>query len=194
MPDRATRADVGVFVGSLRRDSHTRKVARALIEIAPPRLQLGFVEIGTLPFYNQDLEESVPPAWAEFRARVRALNAVLFVTPEYNRGMPAALKNAIDVGSRPPRNNVWSGKPGGVVSVTTGGYGAMASHHQLRQVLMAVNVQALALPEMYVANIEAALGPEGTVTNEKTIEFLRKFVDKFATWIDLLAPGSAGSP
>src|SRR5262249_37018899 len=93
--------DVAVIVGSLRRDSYNRKVAQALAELAPDSLALGIVEIAQLPLYNQDLEDKPPAAWVEFRTRVRRADAVLFVTPEYNRSVPGALKNAIDVGSRP---------------------------------------------------------------------------------------------
>lgn len=176
---------VGVLVGSLRRESHTRKIARALIAMAPPTLGLSFVEIGELPLYNQDLEgESAPKAWTEFRQRIRGLDALLFVTPEYNRGMPAAMKNAVDVGSRPPGKSVWNGKPAGVVSVTPGGTGAMASQQQLRQSLTAVGVAAMPLPEMYIGNVTTLLGEDGAVTNEKTREILQKFLTALVVWIE----------
>src|SRR5690349_12773002 len=112
----ASTRDVGVFVGSLRKDSFNRKMANALGGLAPAELKLSMIEIGQLPLYNQDLEASVPEPWAAFRARVKAADAVLFVTPEYNRSVPAVLKNAIDVGSRPYGQSVWGGKPGAVIS------------------------------------------------------------------------------
>ena len=177
--------NVGVLVGSLRRESYSRKIARALIAMAPPTLSFSFVEIGELPLYNQDLEgESAPKAWTEFRQRVRGIDALLFVTPEYNRGMPAAMKNAVDVGSRPPGQSVWNGKPAGVVSVTPGGLGAMASQQQLRQSLTAVGVATMPLPEMYIANVNTLLGEDGSVTNEKTREVLNKFLLALAVWIE----------
>jgi len=110
--------DVAVLIGSLRRASLTRKIAHNLIARSPEMLKLEIVEIGDLPLYNQDLEAAAPPAWSAFRARMRAMQAVLFVTPEYNRLVPAALKNAIDVGSRPHVDSVWRGKPCAIVSVS----------------------------------------------------------------------------
>src|SRR5712671_1694879 len=113
--------DVAVIVGSLRRDSINRKVANALAEAAPAELKLSIVEIAELPIYNQDGDESPPTAWTEFRVRIRRADAVLFVTPEHNRSVPAALKNALDIGSRPYGKSAWNGKPGAVVSASPGG-------------------------------------------------------------------------
>ena len=110
--------DVAVMVGSLRRDSINRKVANALAELAPASLKLGIIEIGQLPIYNQDGDENPPASWTQFRERIRSADAVLFVTPEHNRSVPATLKNAIDVGSRPYGKSAWSGKPGAVVSAS----------------------------------------------------------------------------
>lgn len=115
--------DVAVIVGSLRKASINRMVANALAELAPAGLKLGIVEIGQLPLYNQDGDDDPPAEWTAFRERVRAADSVLFVTPEYNRSVPAALKNALDVGSRPYGKSAWSGKPGAVVSASPGGIG-----------------------------------------------------------------------
>jgi chromate reductase len=180
----STPRNVGVFVGSLRKESFTRKIARAMIGLAPPALSLSFVEISELAIYNQDLEEAPPKPWADFRQRVRGLDGALFVTPEYNRGLPAAMKNAIDVGSRPHGKDVWDGKPAGVVSVTPGGLGSMASHHQLRHALFAVGMAALPAPEIYIANVKALLSPDGAVTNEQTRELLRSYLQSLAEWIE----------
>ena len=177
--------NVGVLVGSLRKESYTRKIARGLIALAPPTLSLSFIEIGELPLYNPDLDtESPPKPWTEFRQRARETEALLFCTPEHNRGMPAAMKNAIDVGSRPRGQNVWNGKPAGVISVTPGSFGAMASHHQLRQALAAVGVPAMPLPEVFIAHVETVLGPDGSVTNEKTREILGKYLQALAVWME----------
>ena len=108
--------DVVVIVGSLRKGSINRKVANALAELAPAALKLSIIEIGHLPIYNQDGDDNPPAEWLEFRERIRAADAVLFITPEHNRSVPAALKNALDIGSRPYGKSAWSGKPGGVVS------------------------------------------------------------------------------
>jgi chromate reductase len=174
-----------VIVGSLRKESYTRKIARAVMAMAPPTLSLSFVEIGDLPLYNPDLEgDSAPQAWVEFRRRIREVDSLLFFTPEFNRGMPAAMKNAIDVGSRPPGQNSWGGKPAGTVSATPGGLGAMASHHQLRQSLAAVGVAVMPSPEMFIANVSTLLGEDGSVTNEKTREQLQKFLNAYAVWVE----------
>src|SRR5688572_3571287 len=104
--------NVGFIVGSLRKGAYTRLLSQALTELAPPSLALSEIDVGELPFYNQDLETATPPAqWLAFRNQVKRSDAILFITPEYNRGMPGVLKNAIDVGSRPMKESVWRGKP-----------------------------------------------------------------------------------
>jgi chromate reductase, NAD(P)H dehydrogenase (quinone) len=128
--------DVVVIVGSLRRGSINRKVANALVELAPEGLKLSIVEIGQLPIYDQDGDENPPAEWTAFRERIRAADAVLFITPEHNRSVPAALKNALDVGSRPYGKNAWNGKPGAVVSASPGGIGGFGANHHLRQSLV----------------------------------------------------------
>ncbi len=122
----ATTRDVTVFVGSLRKESFSRKMAKALVAMAPAPLKLEIVEIGQLPLYNQDDDSNPPAASAAFKARVRKADAVLFVTPEYNRGVPGVLKNAIDLASRPYGDSAWEGKPGAIVSVSPGAIGAFA--------------------------------------------------------------------
>jgi chromate reductase len=136
--------DIAVMVGSLRKDSINRKVANALVELAPATLRLSIIEIGHLPIYNQDGDESPPAAWTQFRERIKSADAVLFVTPEHNRSVPAALKNAIDVGSRPYGKSAWAGKPGAVVSASPGSIGGFGANHHLRQSLVFLNVPAMA--------------------------------------------------
>ena len=119
--------NIAVIVGSLRKEAFSRRTAQALAELAPDSLKLEIVEIGDLPFFNQDIEKTPPEQWTRFRERIRSADGVLFVTPEYNRSVPGVLKNAIDVASRPYGQNVWNGKPGAVVSVSPGaiaGFGA----------------------------------------------------------------------
>ena len=181
--------NVAVLVGSLRKDSINRKVAHALVALAPEQLRCSFTEIGDLPLYNQDLDTATPPpAWTAFRASIRAADALLFVTPEYNRSVPGALKNAIDVGSRPSGQNVWNGKPGAVVSVTQGALGAFGANHALRQSLVFVNVPVMAQPEAYIGRAAALFDAEGKLTDDSTREFLKKFAAAFAQWIDHTAP------
>lgn len=174
---------VAVFVGSLRKEAYSRKTARALIALAPPSLHFEFLEIGNLPFYNEDLEGAPPEAWTEFRARVKGCDGLLFVTPEYNRSVPAALKNAIDVASRPKGQNVWDGKPAAVVSISNGNLSGFGAHHHLRQMLVCLNVPAMAGPEVYLGNVGDLFDDQGHLTNESTGRFLTKFMGKFARWV-----------
>jgi chromate reductase len=175
---------VGVIVGSLRKGAHTRMLARALPELTPPSLELVDIGIGDLPLYNYDLEtKTPPPAWTTFRSAVKAADAILFVTPEYNRSMPGAVKNALDVGSRPWGDSAWAGKPGGVISLTPGALGAMAANHHLRQVLLAVNVAAMPYPEAYIPDAETLFDETGRLTNAGTRQFLAEFMEAFAAWV-----------
>lgn len=174
---------IAVFVGSLRKESFSRKTAQALIRLAPGSLTLEILEIGGLQMYNQDLEETLPDAWTEFRRRLKGFDGVLFVTPEYNRSIPAVLKNAIDVGSRPYGSNSWDGKPGAVVSVSPGALGAFGANHHLRQSLVFVNVLAMAQPEAYVGGAAKLFDESGHLTNETTRAFLQKFLAAFAEWV-----------
>ena len=181
--------DVAVFVGSLRKDSINRKVAHALAGLAPAGLTLGIVEIGYLPLYNQDLDEAPPAAWVAFRERVGRADAVLFVTPEYNRSVPAALKNALDVGSRPYGKSVWSGKPGAVVSASPGGIGGFGANHHLRQSLVFLNVPAMAQPEAYLGGADKVFDAQGALVNEGTRAFLRGFMVAFGGWVSANVKG-----
>jgi chromate reductase, NAD(P)H dehydrogenase (quinone) len=175
--------DVAVIVGSLRRDSINRKVAQALAELAPSNLALAVVEIGQLPIYNQDRDENPPAEWTEFRERIAAADALLFVTPEHNRSVPAALKNALDVGSRPYGKNVWSGKPGAVVSASPGAMGGFGSNHHLRQSLVFLNVPAMAQPEAYLGGADKLFDARGKLSVDGTRKFLQTFLHAFAGWI-----------
>src|SRR5262245_9309235 len=134
---------VAVLVGSLRKESFNRKMARALVAMAQPPLKLEIVEIGQLPFYNQDYEANPPSEATTFKQRIQESDAVLFVTPEYNRSVPGALKNAIDVGSRPYGKSAWNGKPTAVVSVSPGAIGGFGANHALRQSFVFLNMPAL---------------------------------------------------
>jgi len=184
---------VAVLVGSLRKASITRRVAQALTELAPPELSLEPVGMGELQLYDQDFDdEKRPPAeWQQFRRTLGAADAVLFVTPEYNRSVPAVLKNAIDVGSRPYGQSVWSGKPAAVVSVSPGALGAFGANHHLRQSLVFLNMPTLQ-QEAYIGNAAALFDLQGNLTNEKTRDFLRGFMSAFGDWIALTTPVPAG--
>jgi chromate reductase len=176
---------IAVFVGSLRKEAYSRKLAKALIALAPPPLAPEIVEIGGLPLYNPDLEEPGPPAsWADLRRRIKESDGVLFVTPEYNRSVPAALKNVIDVGSRPYGKNTWDGKPGAVVSVSPGAIGAFGANHHLRQMLVFINVPCMAQPEAYVGGAAGLFDQQGELANDKTRDFLKNFMRAFSDWVE----------
>jgi len=183
--------NVAVIVGSLRKESVSRKVARAIEALAPPHLKFDEIPIGDLPLYNQDAEGDPPPAYAVFRDRIRNADAVLFATPEYNRSVPGALKNAIDVGSRPYGQSVWNGKPAAIVSVSPGALGAFGANHHLRQSLVFLDMPTLQQPEAYVGNAFSLFDENGELVNEATAEFLRGFAQTFADWIEQTAPAAA---
>jgi len=142
------------------------------------------IEIGELPHYNQDLEESVPAAWREFRDRIRASDAILFVTPEYNRSIPGALKNAIDVGSRPSGQSVWLGKPCAVVSTSPGALGGFGANHALRQCFVFLDMPVMQMPEIYLGQVDKAVDADGKVGSDGTRGLMEKFLATFATWIE----------
>jgi chromate reductase len=176
--------DVAVFVGSLRKESFNRKLATALIAMAPAPLKLEIVEIRQLPLYNQDDDANPPAASVAFKERVQKADAVLFVTPEYNRSVPGVLKNAIDIASRPYGKSAWNGKPGAVISLSPGAIGAYGANHHLRQSLVFLNVPAMPQPEAYIGNAAKLFDDGGKLTDVTVREFLSKFLQAFAQWIE----------
>jgi chromate reductase, NAD(P)H dehydrogenase (quinone) len=181
MPER----NVAVLVGSLRKASYNRKMALALAQLAPETLKLGVVEIGALALYDEDLEGAgAPGPWVEFRNSVRGADAVLFVTPEYNRSAPGGLKNAIDVGSRPYGHSVWSRKPCAVVSVSPGGIGGFGANHHLRQSLVFLDMPVLQQPEAYIGGAASLFAEDGSIANEGTRKFLTGLMASFADLIE----------
>ncbi len=187
----STTYKVAVLVGSLRKDSYNRKTAEALIALAPPVLKLEIAEIGQLPLYNQDDDANPPAASTAFKAAIKAADAVLFVTPEYNRSVPGVLKNAIDIASRPYGQSAWNGKPGAVISVTPGGLGAFGANHHLRQALVFLNVPTMAQPEAYISNASAFFDGAGKLTNEDVRGFLKSFMTAFTIWVEVHSTRSA---
>ena len=177
--------DIAVLVGSLRRDSVNRRVALALAGLAPEELKLDLIELGTLPFYNQDFDADAartPASYDAFRARIGRADGVIFVTPEYNRSFPAVLKNAIDVGTRPYGKSVWTGKPAGVVSASMGALGGFGANQLLRQQLANVNMVVLQQPEIYLGGADKLFDSDGNVAVLSTQELLRSYVETFAAW------------
>lgn len=176
--------NVAIIVGSLRKDSFNKKIAKALIALAPESLSLEIVEIDQLQMYNQDLDATPPAEWTDFRNKLKGFDAVLFVTPEYNRSFPAAIKNALDVASRPYGQNVWDGKPGAVISVSPGAFGGFGANHHLRQVLMFLNIPTMPQPEAYIGSAMNLFDKSGNLTSESTREFLKNFMVAYAAWVE----------
>ena len=182
--------DVVGIVGSLRRQSFSRRLALALESVAPATLSVELVPIGGLPLYDQDEDAQPPAPWREFRERVRRSDAVLFVTPEYNRSVPGVLKNAIDVGSRPYGQSAWNGKPCAVISCSPGSQGAFGANHHLRQSLVFLNMPVMQQPEAYIGGVDKLVDEQGKFTNPSTAEFCRGVMSGFERWIRTVRGGS----
>ena len=175
---------VAVIVGSLRKESYSRKLALALADLAKPALHMKIVEIRDLQLYNEDTEHNPPETWKNFREQVKAADAVLFVTPEYNRSVPGCLKNAIDVGSRPYGASAWGKKPAAIVSNSPGAIGGFGANHHLRQSLVFLDMPVLQQPEAYISGSNKLVGDDGKITDDTKREFLTKFMQAFAQWAD----------
>ena len=176
---------VAILIGSLRKESYSRKLGKAFIALAPENLSLDFIEIGDLPLYNEDLETETPPAaWQNFRNALKKVDAVIFITPEYNRAIPGALKNAIDVASRPYGKGVWNGKPGAVVSISQGALGGFGANHQLRQALVFNDVPTMQQPEAYIGKIQDLVTNDGKPANDDAAKFFSTIVQSFGKWVE----------
>lgn len=176
--------EVAILLGSLRKESYSRKLGKAFIALAPNNLSLNFIEIGDLPLYNEDLETDTPPStWTEFRNKLKKVDAVMFITPEYNRSIPAVIKNAIDVGSRPYGKGVWNGKPAAVISISQGAIGGFGANQQLRQALIFGDMPTMQQPEAYIGNIQNLLTEDGKPANESTAAFFKTILESFEKWI-----------
>lgn len=172
---------VAVIVGSLRKDSVNRQFAEALGRLARPKLEFQFVEIGDLPLYNQDLEGELPATVVRFKQQIESADAVLFVTPEFNRTFSAAIKNAIEWGSRPWGKNSWAGKPGAIVGATLGVIGTAVAQSDLRSVASVLGLGVMAQPEVYL-NFREGQIVNGEIAEEGLRELLTDWVGKFADW------------
>lgn len=175
---------VAVIVGSLRKDSINKKLARAFARLGGDRLSFTMVPIDDLPPYNQDHELDMPASVKAMKDAVAASDAVLFVTPEYNRSIPGVLKNAIDWGSRPYGKNVWKGIPAATAGTSGGHAGTAVAQGHLRTVLIMLGMAITAQPEMYIVDRPGLIKEDGTVTDEKTEAFFRQFLTSFADWIE----------
>jgi len=175
---------VALIVGSLRKESLNKKMAEAVIELAHDAINPEIITIGDLPLYNEDLEPNVPAQWKRFREEMNTFDAVLFFTPEYNRSVPGVLKNAIDVGSRPYGKSIWDKKPGAVISVSPGAIGGFGANHHLRQSLVFLNVPTMQQPEAYIGGAAELFDDAGKLKKTETKDFIKKFIDAFAQWIE----------
>lgn len=177
---------IGLISGSLRKGSYNTLILKTVKELFPEGYEAELIEIGNLPFYNEDIDAGNPPTeYTEFRNKIGEMDAFVFSTPEYNRSIPGVIKNAIDVGSRPYGQSKWDGKPAGVISATIGGTGAMAANHALRQVFVFTNLQPMQQPEAYLANMSENV--ENGEISAKTREYLQKYVDAFVAHIERLS-------
>ena len=178
-----SQTQVAIIVGSLRKDSFNRQLAQAIIQMAPEGVQFKEVAIGDLPLYNQDADGHEVPAVTAFREAVRAADGVLFITPEHNRSMPAALKNALDQGSRPYGQSVWDGKPAGVMGMSPGAAGTAMAQQHLRNVLAFLNMPTLGQPEMFLQYKEDFFTAEGAV-GARSHAYVQKFVQQLVSWVN----------
>jgi chromate reductase len=174
---------VGYFVGSLARDSLNRRLSRALVRLAPEDLELREIPIGELPLYSYDFDADFPPVAREFKQAIAGTDAVLFITPEYNRDIPGGLKNAIDWASRPYGKNSFTRKPSAVIGTSPGAIGTAVAQQQLRSVLSFCNSPQMNAPEAYIQFKPGLITDDGEITDESTAEFLRNYMAEFHQFI-----------
>jgi len=175
---------IAVLVGSLRKDSYNRRLARALAKLAQPRLRLDEIRIDDLPLYSQDFDAAYPEPAARFKTEIEAAAGLLFVTPEYNRSVPGVLKNAIDIGSRPWGKNSFAGKPGALIGTSPGAIGTALAQQHLRGILGYLDVPLLGQPEVYLQFKENLISESGEIGNDATRDFLRGFVERYVAWVE----------
>jgi chromate reductase, NAD(P)H dehydrogenase (quinone) len=187
--DRAMAYRIAILVGSLRKESYNRKIARSVCAIRGDNLECDMVEIGDLPLYNQDFDSlpQQPVQYVRFRDQIGAADGILFCTPEYNRGMPGVLKNAIDVGSRPYGASVWDQKPAAIISASIGAIGGFGANHQLRQSCVFLNMPVMLQPEAYIGNVsDKDFDEQGWLNDGQTKQFVEKIAHAFHDWVDMI--------
>lgn len=184
-----TMKKIGVIIGSLRKESWNRKLALTLMKLAPASLKMEIVEIAQLPLYNQDPDDQGHPLkeWTDYRERMKNFDGFLFVTPEYNRSIPAPLKNALDVGSRPYGKSIWEGKPAGVISASPGAIGGFGANQHLRQSFVFLNMPCMQMPEAYISQVDQLFDEQANIKNEGTRKFLHQFIDAYANWVERIS-------
>ena len=178
---------IAIIVGSLRKDSLNRKVARSICALRNENLDCLMIEIGDLPLYNQDLDADPPEQWTRFRQEIAASDGVLFCSPEYNRGIPGVLKNAIDVGSRPYGQSVFDKKPGAIVTASPGGIGGFGSNHQIRQASVFLNMPIMLQPEAYLGHVsDASFDDSGCLKDGPLKDLITTVAHALHDWVDTI--------
>ena len=179
---------VGYFVGSLAKASINRKLAKALVGLAPRELTMVEIPFGDLPIYNYDFDANFPKVATDFKKAIAAVDAVLFVTPEYNRSIPGGLKNAIDWASRPYGKNSFTRKPSATIGTSPGSIGTAIAQQHLKSLLSFCNSPQMNAPEAYIQFTKDLVDDEGNVSEESTKEFLAKFLKEFQAFLDMVVP------
>ncbi len=176
---------VGVIVGSLREGSLSKQWAKNVADVLPEGYEAELVEIGNLPLYNEDIDGDNPPQeYTDFRNKMKEVEAVIFSTPEYNRSMSGAIKNALDVGSRPYGESIWDGKPAMVISHSMSNISGVLANHHLRSSLVFLNMPVMQQPEVYLANSQDLLDENGKINNEGTQDFINSVGQAFAEYVE----------
>jgi chromate reductase len=174
---------IAVIVGSLRRDSYNRKLANAIMKLAPPEFSFKTLEIGDLPLYNQDDDKNQAEPVKRLKSEIKAAQGLIFVTPEYNRTLPGVLKNAIDNASRPYGQNSWTGKPAGILGISPGAIGTAVAQQQLRCIFGYLDVPTLGQPEVFLQFKEGMFDDSDNITNADTKKFLQSWMDRYVAWV-----------
>jgi chromate reductase len=178
---------IAIIVGSLRKDSLNRKVARSICGLRGDNLDCSMIEIGDLPLYNQDYDANAPEQYVRFRKQIAESDGVLFCSPEYNRGIPGVLKNAIDVGSRPYGQSVFDKKPAAIVTASPGSIGGFGANHQIRQACVFLNMPVMQQPEAYLSSVsEEEFDSEGRLGDGNLKGFLEKIAHAFHDWVEMI--------
>lgn len=180
----STVKKIAIIVGSNAQDSVNKKLANALISCGVEGLEFELVNIFNLPLYERDSDSNPPAEWVTFKNKIKEIDGVIFVTPEHNRSFPAAIKNALDIASRPYGTSAWDGKPAAILTASPGNIGGFGANHHLRQVLVFLNMPVLAQPEAYISNAYGLFDENGNLNNDNTKKFLTSFIEAYKALVE----------
>ncbi|WP_295199521.1 NADPH-dependent FMN reductase [uncultured Chryseobacterium sp.] len=177
---------IGILAGSLRKESFSKKIAQAIVRMAPEGYRFQIVSLDGLEVYNQDFDDhnQVPESYKAFREEMQNVDGVIFITPEYNRSVPGVLKNALDIGSRPAGKSVWDKKPAAIFSNSPGNISAFGANHHLRQSLVFLNMPAMQQPEVYIAKANELFDDSGALKEGETKKFIAEAVEAYIAWFE----------